>query len=63
MGDCKAVIFLTPAFQGEKDDELRGFGQHLRRLRTARGWSRQALADVCDMSKLTIYRLETARSR
>ena len=30
-------------------------------LREARGWSQQALADVADVSKPTIYRIETAR--
>ncbi|MFC6225677.1 helix-turn-helix domain-containing protein [Hymenobacter artigasi] len=40
---------------------LQAFGQHLRGLREARGWSQQALADVCDVSKPTIYRIETAR--
>jgi len=40
---------------------LHAFGQHLRRLREARGWSQQALADVADVSKPTIYRIETAR--
>lgn len=40
---------------------LGAFGQHLRRLREARGWSQQALADVADVSKPTIYRIETAR--
>ena len=40
---------------------LLAFGQHLRQLREARGWSQQALADVADVSKPTIYRIETAR--
>ncbi|MGI4742595.1 MAG: helix-turn-helix domain-containing protein [Janthinobacterium lividum] len=40
---------------------LHAFGQHLRRLREARGWSQQALADVADVSKPTVYRIETAR--
>jgi transcriptional regulator with XRE-family HTH domain len=40
---------------------LQAFGQHLRRLREARGWSQQALADAADVSKPTIYRIETAR--
>jgi transcriptional regulator with XRE-family HTH domain len=40
---------------------LHAFGQHLRQLREARGWSQQALADVADISKPTIYRIETAR--
>ena len=42
----------------KNEDVLQAFGLHLRRLREARGWSQQALADV---SKPTIYRLETAR--
>jgi transcriptional regulator with XRE-family HTH domain len=47
---------------GVKNEEvLQAFGQHLRGLREARGWSQQALADVCDVSKPTIYRIETAR--
>jgi transcriptional regulator with XRE-family HTH domain len=40
---------------------LLAFGQHLRRLRETKGWSQQALADVADVSKPTIYRIETAR--
>lgn len=40
---------------------LRAFGHHLRQLREARGWSMQELADVADVSKPTIYRIETAR--
>ena len=45
----------------KNEDVLQAFGLHLRRLREARGWSQQALADVSDVSKPTIYRLETAR--
>ena len=45
----------------KNEDVVQAFGLHLRRLREARGWSQQALADVSDVSKPTIYRLETAR--
>jgi transcriptional regulator with XRE-family HTH domain len=45
----------------KNEEVLLAFGQHLRRLREARGWSQQALADVADVSKPTIYRIETAR--
>ncbi|RSK43163.1 helix-turn-helix domain-containing protein [Hymenobacter rigui] len=45
----------------KNEEVLKAFGQHLRQLREARGWSQQALADVADVSKPTIYRLETAR--
>ncbi|GGF28003.1 helix-turn-helix domain-containing protein [Hymenobacter cavernae] len=38
------------------------FGTHLRLLREQRGWSQQALADVADVAKKTIYRLETAQT-
>lgn len=37
------------------------FGAHLRTLREARGWSQQELADRADVSKPTVYRIETAR--
>ncbi|WP_196954467.1 helix-turn-helix domain-containing protein [Hymenobacter guriensis] len=37
------------------------FGAHLRTLREARGWSQQELADRADISKPTVYRIETAR--
>ncbi|SMB80332.1 transcriptional regulator, XRE family [Hymenobacter roseosalivarius DSM 11622] len=37
-------------------------GAHLRRLRKARGWSQQVLADVADVTKKTIYRLETGQT-
>jgi transcriptional regulator with XRE-family HTH domain len=40
---------------------LQAFGQHLRQLREARGWSQQALADEANVSKPTVYRIETAR--
>jgi transcriptional regulator with XRE-family HTH domain len=40
---------------------LRAFGPTPQGVRAARGWSQQVLADVCDVSKPTIYRLETAR--
>ncbi|OUJ69904.1 hypothetical protein BXP70_25820 [Hymenobacter crusticola] len=36
-------------------------GIHLRTLREARGWSQQELADRADISKPTVYRIETAR--
>ncbi len=40
---------------------LQAFGQYLRQLREARGWSQQVLADEADVSKPTVYRIETAR--
>ncbi|UOR07403.1 helix-turn-helix transcriptional regulator [Hymenobacter aerilatus] len=33
----------------------------MRTLREARGWSQQELADRADVSKPTVYRIETAR--
>ncbi|QNP52061.1 helix-turn-helix domain-containing protein [Hymenobacter qilianensis] len=40
---------------------LVAFGLHLRTLREQRGWSQQELADLADISKPTVYRIETAR--
>lgn len=37
------------------------FGLHVRRLREQRRLSQQALADMADVSKLTIQRLELAK--
>jgi transcriptional regulator with XRE-family HTH domain len=37
------------------------FGLHVRRLREQRHLSQQALADMADVSKLTIQRLELAK--
>ena len=37
------------------------FGVHLRKLREARGWSQQALADYADVAKLTVQRIEHAK--
>lgn len=56
--------------QGERQPELakvkkpasvRAFGLHLRALREQRGWSQQELADVADVPKKTVYRIETAQ--
>ena len=59
--DYKVPVFWDQLAGVKNEVVLQAFGQHLRRLREARGWSQQALADVSDVSKPTIYRLETAR--
>jgi len=46
----------------KKPASIQAFGQHLRQLREARGWSQQALADAADITKKTIYRMETAQT-
>lgn len=38
------------------------FGLHLRQMRERRGWSQQELADVADITKKTVYRIETAQT-
>ena len=40
---------------------IRAFGIRLRQLREQRGWSQQALADVADISKPTVQRIEQAK--
>lgn len=59
--DYEVAVFWDQLAGVKNEVVLQAFGQHLRRLREARGWSQQALADVADVSKPTIYRLETAR--
>lgn len=46
----------------KKPASIQAFGQHLRQLREARGWSQQALADAADITKKTVYRVETAQT-
>jgi transcriptional regulator with XRE-family HTH domain len=46
----------------KKPASLAAFGAHLRKLREAKGWSQQVLADVADVTKKTVYRIETAQT-
>ncbi|MGI4872611.1 MAG: helix-turn-helix domain-containing protein [Janthinobacterium lividum] len=46
----------------KKPASIVAFGQHLRRLRESKGWSQQELADVADITKKTVYRIETAQT-
>ncbi|RZK44730.1 MAG: XRE family transcriptional regulator [Hymenobacter sp.] len=43
-------------------DVLKAFGLRLRRLRDERNISQQALADMADISKLTVQRIELGRA-
>lgn len=60
---CDYISCLgSPQIAAVKNEAvLRAFGLHLRLLRERRGWSQQMLADVADVSKPTIYRIESAR--
>ena len=46
----------------KKPASIAAFGTHLRKLREERGWSQQELADVADVTKKTVYRIETAQT-
>lgn len=46
----------------KKPASIKAFGVHLRQLRERRGWSQQELADVADITKKTVYRIETAQT-
>ncbi|RZK31607.1 MAG: XRE family transcriptional regulator [Hymenobacter sp.] len=46
----------------KKPASIVAFGQHLRKLREQKGWSQQELADVSDITKKTVYRIETAQT-
>jgi ribosome-binding protein aMBF1 (putative translation factor) len=59
--DYSGVDFQVQLAGVKNEVVLQAFGQHLRQLREARGWSQQVLADEADISKPTIYRIETAR--
>jgi transcriptional regulator with XRE-family HTH domain len=46
----------------KKPAGIQAFGTHLRTLREGRGWSQQELADVANITKKTVYRIETAQT-
>jgi transcriptional regulator with XRE-family HTH domain len=41
--------------------EIKSFGTHLRRLREQKQLSQQQLADISDVAKITIQRIENAK--
>ena len=41
---------------------IKAFGENLRKLRTEKGWSQQQLADTANVPKITIQRIELAKS-
>lgn len=43
-------------------DYIKAFGMNLRKLREDRGWSQQQLADSANVPKITIQRIELAKS-
>jgi len=42
--------------------DIQAFGMHLRKLREEKGWSQQQLADTANVPKITIQRIELAKS-
>jgi transcriptional regulator with XRE-family HTH domain len=58
----KLPVRFSQLAEVKKPASLLAFGQHLRKLREAKEWSQQELADVADVTKKTIYRIETAQS-
>lgn len=46
----------------KRPHSIQAFGQYLRFLREERQWSQQELADRADITKKTIYRIETAQT-
>lgn len=43
-------------------EHIKAFGMHLRKLREDKGWSQQQLADTANVPKITIQRIELAKS-
>lgn len=41
--------------------EVKAFGVHLRQLRDAKNFSQQELADLADVAKITIQRIENGK--
>lgn len=45
----------------KNEKEIAAFGTHLRKLREERGLSQQQLADIADVAKITVQRIENAK--
>jgi transcriptional regulator with XRE-family HTH domain len=58
----KLLVEWTELARVKKPASIKAFGAHLRLLRERRGWSQQELADVADITKKTVYRIETAQT-
>ena len=41
--------------------EIKSFGTSLRKIREQKGYSQQQLADIADIAKITIQRIENAK--
>jgi DNA-binding XRE family transcriptional regulator len=57
----KTVIFWFQLAGVKNEVVLQAFGPHQRRVGAARGGCQHALGHLAEVSKPTIYRLETAR--
>jgi DNA-binding XRE family transcriptional regulator len=57
------IIFLIELHLTVRNsDDIKAFGQRLREVRTSKGWSQQYLADVANVPKITIQRIELAKT-
>lgn len=57
------MFFWVGRHLGVKNPEkIKQFGLHLRKLRESKGWSQQQLADIANVPKITIQRIELAKS-
>jgi DNA-binding XRE family transcriptional regulator len=45
----------------KNNEEIKFFGTHLRKVREERNLSQQSLADMADVAKITIQRIENAK--
>lgn len=45
----------------KNEAEIKSFGTHLRKLREEKDYSQQQLADIADVAKITIQRIENAK--
>lgn len=65
LGDIYYALYflcVTDFYLVKNPEEIKAFGVHLRRLREARNLSQQKLADIADVAKRTIQRIENGQS-
>ena len=57
----QTALFLAELWGMKNPVGVRAFGTHFRRLRESKGLSQQELADLSDVAKTTVQRIENAK--
>lgn len=59
--DIRLFFYIRRHLNVKNPDDIKNFGTHLRRVREERNLSQQQLADMANIAKTTIQRIENAK--